>query len=293
MQDPMNSSIAQMLMFSLMFGMGLALTVQDFRRVLSVRTPVLTGMGLQLFLMPVVGGALAVFFDLPPLLGLGMVVCAALPGGAGSNLLVHFGRAHTALSITLTATATFAALFTLPLWIRGAQSWLGAEAETVVVPVLDTALQLGILTVLPVALGMLVREGYPGAASYERWVTGISGLALLAVMVWDSADQPEAPLALLGQSFLPVLCLAILGMLVGVVVPLIFGQTLEDAVTIAIELCVKNVLLGMVVLASAFSQIDPNVPLFVYSGVMMPAALLLLVGFRARLRWVGAAARTS
>ena len=39
MQDPMNSSIAQALMFSLMFGMGLALTVQDFRRVLSGTLP--------------------------------------------------------------------------------------------------------------------------------------------------------------------------------------------------------------------------------------------------------------
>ena len=289
----MNSLIAQVLMFSLMLGMGLALTLQDFRRVLSVRAPVLTGMALQLFLMPIVGGALAVFFELSPLLALGMIVCAALPGGAGSNLLVHFGRAHTALSITLTATATFAALFTLPLWIRGTQSWLGADAEAVVVPVLDTALQLGTLTVLPVALGMLVRECYPRAASYERWVTGITGVALLAVMVWDTADQPEAPLALLAQVFIPVLCLAILGSVIGVLLPLLLGQTLEDAVTIAIELCVKNVLLGMVVLASAFPQIDPNVPLFVYSGVMMPAALLLLVGFRARLRWLGAAVRTS
>jgi len=286
-QDPMNSSIAQVLMFSLMLGMGLALTVRDFRRVLSVRAPVLTGMVLQFFLMPVVGGALAILFELPPLLALGMVVCGALPGGAGSNLLVHFGRANTALSITLTATATFGALFTLPLWIRGTQSWIGADAEAVVVPILDTALQLGMLTVLPVGLGMLVRDRYPGAEKYERRVTGISGLALLGVMIWDTADQPEAPLALLEEVFWPVVCLALLGMVVGVVVPRLLGQTLEDAVTIAIELCVKNVLLGMVVLASAFPQIDPNVPLFVYSGVMMPAALLLLVAFRARIRSLG------
>ena len=274
-------------MFSLMFGMGLALTVQDFRRVLSVRAPVLTGMALQLFLMPLVGAALAVFFELSPMLTLGMVVCAALPGGAGSNLFVHFGRAHTALSITLTATATFAALFTLPLWIRGTQSWIGAEAEAVVVPILDTALQLGVLTVLPVGLGMVVRERYPGAENYERRVTGLSGLALLVVMIWDTADQPEAPLALLEQAFLPVVCLTLLGAVVGVVLPLLLGQSLEDAVTIAIELCVKNVLLGMVVLASAFPQIDPNVPLFAYSGVMMPVAVLLLVGFRARVRFLG------
>ena len=70
----------------------------------------------------------------------------------------------------------------------------------------------------------------------------------------------------------------------GLGIPLLLGYEIVDAATIAVELTAKNGLLGFVVLASAFRQLEPSVPLIVYSGVSLPLAALVLVGFRLRLR---------
>lgn len=288
MQDPTSSLASQVLIFGLMLGMGLALTPADFRRVLRAPGPVVVGLFLQLVLMPLFAFAIAVVFDLPPLLALGLVVCGGLPGGAGSNTLVYLADAHVALSISLTATATLVTLVTLPLWIGAAQDYLDLSGSMVRMPILETAIEIGALTVLPVGLGMLARGRYAGTQNLERPLTGISSVLLVIVMVAESASQPETPLPLFEQSFQPVLCLSLAAAVVGLGVPLLFGQRLEDASTIAVELTAKNSLLGFVVLASAFRQLEPSVPLIVYSGVSLPLAALVLVGFRLRRRRLAA-----
>jgi BASS family bile acid:Na+ symporter len=105
-----------MSMFTLMLGMGLTLQGDDFRRIATSPRATLVGTVLQLLVMPIVGMAIARFFGLSQVLSSGIVVLAACPGGMFSNMMVHLARGNTALSVTLTATATLVTLFTLPLW---------------------------------------------------------------------------------------------------------------------------------------------------------------------------------
>ena len=278
----MDGPLLPIFIFCLMMGMGLTLTLSDFRRIAQVPGPVVTGTLLQLVVMPVFGVGLALAYDLSPLLAVGLVVCSACPGGMGSNVFVHMGRANIALSITLTATSTMVTLFTLPLWIRAIQAALGNAAGDVEVPILATALELGGFTVVPVAFGMLVRHVWPIALRLERPLTGVGILGLLAVLVYDSITRPDAPEQQFLESLAPVLWLVGLALVLGLGVPRLLGQSFSDGVTIATELCVRNTLLGMVVVTTSFGVLEPSIPLIAYSTAMSIPAVSITIFHRRR-----------
>src|SRR5688572_29771383 len=98
----------------IMFGLGLDLTLADFKRIGSQPKPVLVALVCQLVLLPAACFALVVAFDLPPLLGIGMMLLAASPGGTTANLFSRLFHGDVALNITLTAINTVVAILTLP-----------------------------------------------------------------------------------------------------------------------------------------------------------------------------------
>ena len=87
----------------IMVGIGLSLTREDFA--VQARSPRATIVGLfgQLVLVPLVGVGVALLFGLTPMLALGVVLVAATPGGATSNLITYLSRGNVALSVILTA----------------------------------------------------------------------------------------------------------------------------------------------------------------------------------------------
>ena len=276
-------------MFALMFGMGLTLVAADFKRIAKTPAPTLIGTLLQLVLMPIFGIALAKFFALPPLLAAGLVVLAALPGGMFSNIYVHLAKGNTALSVTLTATATLVTLFTLPLWIRVALT-LGEGAATAApldMPVLETAAQLGLLTVVPVGLGMGARHRWPESVRWERKISLPCFLIIILGVASQAATRPEPPTEALALSWLPVLLYTVGGLAGGLLLPALFGISAKDAVTMTVELVVKNTLLGLVLLSKAL-DFEAVVPLLVFMVLQTPAGFALLLAWRyaAKRGWV-------
>ena len=87
----------------IMFGLGLDLTINDFRRVGRHPRAVAVALACQLILLPAICFGLVVLLDLPALLGIGMMLLAASPGGTSANLFSHLFRGDVALNITLTS----------------------------------------------------------------------------------------------------------------------------------------------------------------------------------------------
>ena len=87
----------------IMFGLGLDLTVADFKRVGRAPKAVAVALACQIVLLPAICFGLVVLFDLPALLGIGMLLLAASPGGTTANLFSHLFRGDVALNVTLTA----------------------------------------------------------------------------------------------------------------------------------------------------------------------------------------------
>lgn len=99
----------------IMLGLGMGLSVDDFRRVARYPRAVLVGLGLQTLLLPWVAFGLAIVLGLEPQLAVGLMLLAASPGGATANIYSHLARGDVALNITLTAINSLLCLLTLPL----------------------------------------------------------------------------------------------------------------------------------------------------------------------------------
>lgn len=276
-------------MFGLMFAMGLSLGPDDFRRIATRPRATLVGTGLQLVVMPVVGIALAHALSLPAILAAGIVVVSACPGGMFSNMYVHLARGHTALSITLTATATLVTLFTLPLWARFALASFSTPGTTAVeMPVLETALRLATLTVLPVAIGMAARQRFPGLTRLERRLSIGAAIAIVLVMVRKGGEQPEIPLEAFLDATVAAGSFALAAIAVGVLLPALLRIDARDTATIAVELVVKNTLLGLVLVGQTL-DFEASLPIFAFALFQTPAGIALLVGWRMleRRGWLG------
>lgn len=174
-----------------MAGLGLHLTVADFRRVAATPRATVLALAVQLLLLPPVAFALAWVTGLPGELALGLILLAASPGGVTANLFSHLARGDVALNVSLTAVNSLLALVTLPLWTALAmQVFLGAEGA--VPPPTRKIVEVAVLVIVPVLLGMGLRAWRPALAdAAERPVRLLSSvvLALLIglaiVSEWD------------------------------------------------------------------------------------------------------------
>lgn len=111
------------LLIVIMFGMGLTLTLPDFKLVLTRPLPILIGVIAQYAIMPLAGWAVARVLGLPPDLAAGLILGGCAPGGTASNVVSYLAKADTALSVTMTSISTLIAPIMTPLltlWLAGA-----------------------------------------------------------------------------------------------------------------------------------------------------------------------------
>ena len=106
--------------------LGLALTPADFRRVVVFPRGVAIGLSNLIVISPLLAFAVAEAYALDPALAVGLVILGAAPGGTMANMLTHLARGDTALSITLTAISSVAAVITVPLYLELATNHFGA-----------------------------------------------------------------------------------------------------------------------------------------------------------------------
>ena len=102
----------------IMLGLGLSLTLDDFKRVVLYPKAILIGLVCQMILLPTICFVIALTFGLPPELAVGLMLLAASPGGATANLYSHLSKGDVALNISLTAVNSLLTLFTLPFIVN-------------------------------------------------------------------------------------------------------------------------------------------------------------------------------
>ncbi|MDP4792196.1 MAG: bile acid:sodium symporter family protein, partial [Verrucomicrobiales bacterium] len=109
----------------IMLGMGLTLSFDDFKGVLTMPRAGFIGVGCQFIIMPLMGWGVATLLrlsEIDPLLSVGLILVACCPGGTASNVVAFLARANVALSVMMTVLSTFAAILLTPIltkWIAG------------------------------------------------------------------------------------------------------------------------------------------------------------------------------
>lgn len=282
-QSPLVEIGLPIALFVIMVGIGLTLTVDDFRREAERPRGVVVGALAQLLVMPALGFAVAAALDLEPALAVGLVIAAACPGGATSNLVAYLARANVALSIVLTVVASLATIVTLPLFVNVALRWRAAGEAAVSVPAGRTILLLVAIVLLPVSLGMLVRRRAPErAAALERAVSAFGGIVLVVLIAGIALSVRDRIGELLAAAGPAALLLNVGGLLVGFAVARAAGLGRAERLTTAVELGVKNTTLGILIAITVVGSETMAVPSAVYGLVMyVSAAFVVTVGRRA------------
>jgi BASS family bile acid:Na+ symporter len=258
----------------IMFGLGLSLTLADFKRVLGYPKAVIVALLLQVVVLPAACYALVVAFGLPPLFAVGLMLLAASPGGVSANLFSHLFGGNVALNISLTAINTVLAIVTLPLIANWA---IAAFADTGQVVPLQFAKVAEVVTVvlLPVALGMVVAARAPAfAARMEKPFKIFSALVLAAFALIAIVKEWPAlagSFATLGPA---VVAFNLLSLLAGYYVSRAAGMDKPLATAISFEIGVHNSTLAIYVALSVLGSLQLALPAAVYSVCMYLTAAL-------------------
>ena len=100
-----------------MFGMGLTIKIEDFKRVFSRPKEIVIGFVAQYTIMLLVAWGLCRLMQLPTDLALGVILVGCCPGGTASNVITYIAGGDVALSVGMTITSTLAAPLMTPLLV--------------------------------------------------------------------------------------------------------------------------------------------------------------------------------
>jgi bile acid:Na+ symporter, BASS family len=257
----------------IMLGLGLDLTLADFRRVARHPRAAVVALACQLVLLPLVCFGLVELFDLDPLLAIGMMLLAASPGGTTANLFSHLFRGDVALNISLTAVNSVLAIGTLPLITNLAIDHFGRD-DSVTMP-LGEVVQVFALILVPVAVGMAVRAARPDFAARMERPVRIGSAVILAVLVLGILlDQREDVGGYLADVGLVAALFCAISLTVGYVVPRALGVRERQAIASSMEIGVHNGTLAIYVAVEVLDSTEISVPAAVYSVLMFPLAAL-------------------
>ncbi|EMK01309.1 bile acid:sodium symporter family protein [Leptospira sp. WS58.C1] len=262
-------------LFIIMFGMGLSLTLKDFERVALFPKAVLVGLLAQLLLLPLLGFMVATMFHLEPLLAVGLMVLSCCPSGPTSNMYSYLFKGDVALSVTLTALISVIKPFTLPFLTYYSMVYFMGEGKTIELPILKTILQLFIITVLPVGIGMVVKNYSPKfATACEKPVKVFSMIILFAIIAGLVKQNWEKMWGFFAQSGVAALTMNCICISLGFLLGLLLRLSRTQAVTIAFELGIQNGTTALLVTGTILQVPTMTVVPITYSLLMFVTALV-------------------
>lgn len=243
-------SIVSLALSAIMVGMGMTLTMDDFKRILSSPQIILLGVGCQFFFMPLSAYFTGNVFQLSPQHFLGLALVGCCPGGTASNLVSLIANADVALSVLLTATSTVLASFLTPILTKVLCGSVDVEINGLALLLSTTKVVL-----LPIILGMVLNKKCPALSRRTSAFSPFMSVVMVS-LICGSVVAESSGLILSGSSSLKPLLLAVgclhsLGFALGYVVPrVVFGQDRKTSRTISIETGMQNSALAILLARS-------------------------------------------
>ena len=256
-------------LFAIMLGMGLSLIPADFRRVMRFPKAVAAGMLFQLVALPVLGFVVVHLFRMEGALGVGLIALALCPGGTTSNMISFLSKGDVALSITLTAIVSIVTPFTIPLVLVPTMDAMMGSGQHIQLPIGQTIVQLLAITVLPVGIGMLIRNKAPKAATRSEGAVRILSVVFLFAVIAGIMKQTWAELpGFFAQTGLAALTLNATSMAVGFFGAQLLKLSKKQAITIGIEVGIQNGTTALLVTSTLLANPTMSIAPAIYSLIM-------------------------
>lgn len=251
----------------IMFGMGLSLVKDDFVRLFAHPKAVLVGLCNQLLFLPIIGFAIVLLFDLNPSMAIGVMILSVCPGGPTSNLITQVSRGNIGLSVTLTALASLITVFTIPILLSKAIAYFTGDTDVVIqLPILETMLQILIITVIPISIGMMIRKRREAFAlrmeKPMRTASTVLFVIIFLIIIIANKDNLTQAFKEVG---LPTLLLNLSTMGLGYLSAKLFGITGKSQISITIESGIQNGTLAFVIATTMLNNLEMGLPTGAYS----------------------------
>lgn len=255
----------------MMFGVALDLKLEDFKRiVVSPKAPCI-GLMAQFLLLPAFTFLLTLIIRPHPSMALGMILVAACPGGNLSNIITYLAKGNCAVSISMTAVSSAAAIFMTPfnlaLWGR-----LNPETDAILRQVSlspqDVFITVFVILGIPLAAGLLVSRFVPTLADKVRKPFKVFSLCFFILIVCGAlAANWKYFLAYVGLVVFAVFLHNLLALNIGYWSGRIFGLDERDCRAVSIEVGIQNSALGLVLVFNFFDGLGGMAILVAWWGI--------------------------
>jgi BASS family bile acid:Na+ symporter len=255
----------------MMLGVALELQLDDFKRIFIAPKAPAIGLGAQFLLLPGLTFLLTLILRPPPSIALGMILVAACPGGNLSNIITYLARGNCAVSVSMTAVSTLAAIvmtpFNLSLWGR-LNPGTARILQAVNLSPVDVFITVFIILGIPLGIGMLISRSFPAMADKIRRPFKIFSLIFFIGIV-------AAALAVNWQNFVHYVGLVFIGVLIHNALALnlgywtgrLFGLSEQDNRAVAIEVGIQNSGLGLVLVFNFFGGLGGMAIIVAWWGI--------------------------
>lgn len=276
----MNTTSGIILAISLiiiMFGMGLSLTLSDFKRVVIYPKAMVIGLICQILLLPVIGYLIILYLNLSPTTAIGVMLLAACPGGPTSNMLTYLAKGDLALSVSLTAVSSMLTIITIPIIVQFALVEFANQSLTVSVDALTMVKQLLVIVIVPVAIGMLVKEKLPlFALKMDRPVKIASAIIFILVIIGVTLSIKDVFMSYLKEAGLPAILLNVSTMAIGFLLAISFRLSRPQAISISIETGIQNGTLAITLATIALNNAEYSIVPAIYGLLMFITATVII-----------------
>jgi len=232
----------------IMFSMGLTLSVDDFKRAISMPKLIFSGLLLQYTIMPLTALVLATLFQLDPAMTIGLILVGTCPGGTASNVITYLAGGNVALSISLTSISTILAVFLTPAIT------LLAAGTSIDVPAGKMLVSILFIVITPVTLGLILKHYFTcRIKTVETWLPLVAVSAIVLIIAIITALNAEQ-FSKLGATILLVVALHnIIGLFTGYSSARLLGYNTKECRTLAIEVGMQNSGLAVALAIKHFS----------------------------------------
>ncbi|MCQ9353225.1 bile acid:sodium symporter family protein [Corynebacterium sp. 153RC1] len=245
--QPLSQYITYFLMI-IMFGMGLTLTIPDFKAVAKRPIPILIGVVAQFVIMPLLAVVVAKLLGLNPALAVGLLMLGSVPGGTSSNVIAFLCRGDVALSVAMTSVSTLISPIMTPLLMLAL-----ADTRTEVNG-WGMAWTLCQTVLLPVIGGLAIR--FIANSFIERILPVLPWISILGIggVVFGAVANNAERLATVGMIvFVAVILHNVGGYALGYLTGKLTGQSTAAKRTLAVEVGTQSAGLSSGMAAKFFS----------------------------------------
>jgi BASS family bile acid:Na+ symporter len=268
----------------MMFGMSLDLKLEDFKRiVISPKAP-LIGLMAQFILLPAFSFLLTLVIRPIPSMALGMLLVAACPGGNLSNILTYLSKGNAAISVSMTAVSTAAAVlmtpFNLALW-GSLNPYTAPILKEVHLSPMDVMTTIVLILGIPMALGMTVSRIFPALVERVRGPFKVLSILIFCGFVALALSKNW-------DIFLQVIGLVMLGVFIQNAMALglgygsgrLFKLADRDVRAVTIEVGIQNSALGLILVFDFFQGLGGMAIIAAWWGIWH-----ILSGLSVALTW--------